>query len=252
MNAKRLIFLLAISAALGGLAACSGGAPTAPEPLALFAFSGTVTSGGVGLAWVPVDLGGDAIMSTRTDSRGVFVFVGVSGKSFTITPRSEDYTFTPTSYELGPYSRDDIDFTAAVEDHVLDVGDVAPNFTAVDQNGQTVSLYSYRGMVVLINISADWCGSCRVEAPQLEALYRSYKDPGLQVLTLLVDGSAKDWASEYKLTFPVIQDKNGGLAGPYGLAWLPVNVIIDRTMIIRYKQLDYDETSVVAVIKQYL
>ena len=80
----------------------------------------------------------------------------------------------------------------------VDVGDIAPDFTAVDQNGQTLSLYSYRGKVLLINFSADWCGSCRVEAPLLETLYQNYKDQGFQALTILVDGSAAAWASAYK------------------------------------------------------
>lgn len=36
------------------------------------------------------------------------------------------------------------------------LGQVAVDFTAVDQNGQTVSLSDYYGEVILINLSADW------------------------------------------------------------------------------------------------
>ncbi len=36
------------------------------------------------------------------------------------------------------------------------LGQVAVNFTATDQNGQSVSLNDYYGEVILINLSADW------------------------------------------------------------------------------------------------
>ena len=260
MKAKRLVFLLAFLAAVGGFAAC-GGSPTAASGTgphadggspALLTFSGTVRSGGAGLASVQVDLSGNASRSARTDSQGAFSFAGVSGNKFVVTPSLEGYIFNPSTYELGSTSRTDLDFTAAKGTGGA-VGDTAPDFTALDQNGQTVSLYSYRGKVVLINISADWCGACRVEAPQLEALYQKYKDQGFQALTILVDGSAANWASTYKVTHPVIEDKSRSISNPYATGWFPTQVILDRTMIIRYKEgEDYDEDRIVALIKQYL
>jgi peroxiredoxin len=253
MNAKRLVFLLALSAALGVFADCGGGTstPAGPEPPILLTFSGTVTSGGAGLASVQVVLSGDAARSARTDSQGTFSFAGVSGNKFVVTPSLEGYIFNPSKYDLASTSRTDLAFTAAKS--TVAGGDTAPDFTALDQNGQIVSLYSYRGKVVLINISADWCGACRVEAPQLEALYQKYKDQGFQALTILVDGSAAAWASTYNVTHPVIEDKSRSISNPYATGWFPTQVILDRTMIIRYKEgEDYDEDRIVALIKPYL
>ena len=56
-----------------------------------------------------------------------------------------------------------------------------------------------------------------------------------------------------KVTHPVIEDKSRSISNPYATGWFPTQVILDRTMIIRYKEgEDYDEDRIVALIKQYL
>jgi peroxiredoxin len=258
VNHNRLVSFLAVVVAVAGSTGCGGSAPASPGPNSKapdVTLSGTVKYDGAGLAGVRVVLSGDASRSTSTDSLGAYSFASVSGNRFVVTPTLLGYWFSPPQYELGPSSRGDLHFAAAKSR--LQVGDVAPDFTAVDQNGQTVSLYSYRGKVVLIDFSADWCGSCRAEAPQLEDLYQRYKDNGFQALTVLVDGSAAAWASAYKITHPVVQDLGRTISGRYDAGFLPLNVILDKTMTIRFLSrqdwdYEYDEAEVLAVIKQHL
>jgi peroxiredoxin len=258
MNHNRLVSFLAFVVAVSGLTGCGGSGPVSPGQNSKgsdVTLSGTVKYGGAGLPGVRVVLSGDASRNTSTDSLGAYSFPTVSGSRFVVTPTLLGYSFSPPQYEMGPSSRGDLDFTAA--NSRLQVGDVAPDFTAVDQNGQTVSLYSYRGKVVLIDFSADWCGSCRAEAPQLEDLYQRYKDKGFQALTVLVEGSVAGWASAYKVTHPVVQDLGRTISGRYDAGFLPLNVILDKTMTIRFlsKQdwdYEYDEAEVLAVIKQHL
>ncbi len=157
LNAKRLICLLAFPLVVGGFAACGSGAttpspPPPPPPPQTFTFSGNVRTGGAELSGVRVRLSGDASASTVTDSRGTFSFADVSGNSFAVTPSLEGFLFTPPAYQVGAASRADLNFTAARTR--VAVGDTAPDFTAVDQNGQNVSLYSYRGKVVFVTISS--------------------------------------------------------------------------------------------------
>jgi peroxiredoxin len=133
------------------------------------------------------------------------------------------------------------------------VGEIAADFSAIDQNGQTVTLYQYFGKVILIDFSmASWCTECRTEAGYLEALFQKYKDKGFQIITLLMDGSPAAWASQYKLTFPVLDDSSTYIWSAYGEGLIPLNIVLDRSMTIRYKEAGYDEPAIVSQIEKYL
>jgi peroxiredoxin len=132
------------------------------------------------------------------------------------------------------------------------VGDTAADFSARDQNGQTVKLYQYYGKVILIDFSADWCVFCREEARHLENLFQDYKDQGFQILTVLTEGSPEAWAKQYNLTFPVLDDNSETLWKIYGEDAWPLNIVLDRKMVTRYKEAGYDEPAIISQIKKYL
>jgi thiol-disulfide isomerase/thioredoxin len=54
-------------------------------------------------------------------------------------------------------------------------GKVAPAFELEDLSGKKVSLASYKGKAVLVNFWATWCAPCEDEFPELQAIYRSYR-----------------------------------------------------------------------------
>lgn len=59
-------------------------------------------------------------------------------------------------------------------------------FSFPDLEGRVVSNTDARfaGKVVLVNISGSWCPNCHDEAPFLASLYKTYRDRGLEVVTL--------------------------------------------------------------------
>src|SRR5512136_2251817 len=136
MNMKRLVVLLAIVAALGVLSVCKSGGPTDPNPPGTLTLQGTVTSGGAALAGVQVFLSSAQSKSTVTDANGKFSFGDLSGSQFVITPSLRNHAFTPSNYELGAQSRTDLTFTAAPATYGATIGQIAADFTAVNQAGQ--------------------------------------------------------------------------------------------------------------------
>jgi thiol-disulfide isomerase/thioredoxin len=88
---------------------------------------------------------------------------------------------------------------------------VALAFTLKDMNGRDVSLASLAGKPLIVNFWATWCGPCRLETPQLEALSRRYRDRGLVVLGISTDDEAADirrFADQFKVSYPLLVGLN--------------------------------------------
>ena len=68
----------------------------------------------------------------------------------------------------------------------------APDFTAYDHNGKPVKLSDFRGKVVLLNFWASWCGVCKTEKPQLEAMADELASDDFVVIALASDRTWSD------------------------------------------------------------
>ena len=113
-------------------------------------------------------------------------------------------------------------------------GDIAPDFTLRDIDGQSVSLSSLRGEVVLINFWATWCGPCQVEMPHLERMYKDLHDQGFTVLSISADDArtasqVKPLVKRNGYTYPVLLDKETAVVSQYNPGkTLPYSVLVDR------------------------
>jgi len=72
-------------------------------------------------------------------------------------------------------------------------GAIAPNFEAPDPDGNIISLedITSKNKVTIVDFWAAWCGPCRKENPNLVRVYDKYKDKGLEIVGVSLDGSSR-------------------------------------------------------------
>ncbi len=105
------------------------------------------------------------------------------------------------------------------------------DFTMNDFNGKPVSLSSYRGHPVLVNLWASWCPPCRAEMPNLIAFYNEHKDEGFMLLAVNSTDTmapAKQFAEQQGMPFPVLFDPQGKAMQLFNTTGLPGSYLIDR------------------------
>lgn len=113
----------------------------------------------------------------------------------------------------------------------------APDFTLTDQYGETHTLSDYQGQTVFLNFWATWCGPCKMEMPDIQALYEEWDENAGDLVVLGVagpgigrEGSAEDIAAfleENGYTYPVVMDDTGTLFYQYGISAYPTTFMID-------------------------
>ena len=125
---------------------------------------------------------------------------------------------------------------------------LAPEFSLRDVNGQERKLSEFKDKVVIIDFWATWCPPCRQEIPHFIDLYSQYKDKGLEIIGIALDGNAERvvprFVTENNINYTVLlgnQDA-GDLYG--GIAAIPTTFIVDKEGKIRKKYIGYNEKEV--------
>jgi len=115
--------------------------------------------------------------------------------------------------------------TAATMADTPKVGDTAPAFSGLDQNGKTVSLSDYAGKtnVLLYFYPKDFTGGCTKEACGFRDRLGDLQTNTVAVIGVSYDSveSHKKFATEYNLEFPLLADTNGVITKAYD-AKMPV------------------------------
>ena len=120
------------------------------------------------------------------------------------------------------------------------IGKDALDFTLMDLSGKRVRLTDFRGMTVLLDFWATWCGPCIAEVPNLEALHRKYKEKGLVVIGMNTESDhakVRDYVKD-KISYPVLLDA-GEKSKEYGVQGIPTKIYIDAKGKIRYRELGF-------------
>ncbi|MFH4969084.1 thioredoxin-dependent thiol peroxidase [Gaetbulibacter sp. M240] len=107
--------------------------------------------------------------------------------------------------------------------NTLKQGDAVPNFTAKDEQGNSISLSDYKGqkLVVFFYPKANTPG-CTVEACNLRDNYKALQDQGYALLGVSADSEKKqaNFKEKYDFPFPLLADEDKTVINTFGV-WGP-------------------------------
>jgi len=129
----------------------------------------------------------------------------------------------------------------------LSIGRVAPDIKLKTPQGETVSLSSTRGKVVLLDFWASWCRPCRNENPHVVKLYNKYQSKGFDIFSVSLDQNMGKWVDAIKMDG--LKWKNHGstlqgwqcpVAATYDVHSIPNTLLLDKDGKIIAKNLRGD------------
>jgi peroxiredoxin Q/BCP len=100
----------------------------------------------------------------------------------------------------------------------LKVGDKAPEFNGIDQDGKLISLKDFKGRkLILYFYPKDDTPGCTAEACNLRDNYEDLLKKGFAIIGVSADNesSHKNFIAKYVLPFPLLADKDKKIIGIY-------------------------------------
>ncbi len=128
-----------------------------------------------------------------------------------------------------------------------------------DEAGRELSLASFFGRVVLLNVWATWCPPCREEMPTLDRLQATLGGPMFEVVTVSIDSGGLSVVQAFfrqigvKHLHPYLDAFHE--AGDLGAMGIPLTLLIDREgreAARRVGPATWDDPSVMATIRRFV
>lgn len=162
-------------------------------------------------------------------------------KSDPVETATEEVEITEEVEEVWQPSWDTCSYK--LDDHACD-------FTLKDQNGNDWQLYSdeIRGNIVVLDLTAMWCGPCNTAASEAQEIYDLYKDKGVLYVSIIIDDAqgdvvdladVQDWIQRHNITTaPVLAGSRDMVdytaeTGFPTTSW-PTFLLIDRDLVVRW------------------
>ena len=139
------------------------------------------------------------------------------------------------------------------------------NFTLLDQNGDSWSLYDNYGKAIVLDFSAMWCSICNKIAQKGEEFINDYGADNVVWVTILIDDAQgnpidqedlQHWVSTYNLSTPVLAGSRNMIdySSKYGYnitSW-PTMIVISKEMVITYGSHGWNEATIRQAVENNL
>lgn len=128
-------------------------------------------------------------------------------------------------------------------------GTKAPLFSLASLTSPHWTLEGARGHVVVVNFFATWCPPCRAETPDLVAAQKRYAAKG--VIFVGIDSTENAalvsvFVKSKGIRFPIVFDSKDVVSKEYDVRAIPTTYVLDRSGVIRYRQVDELSESVLS------
>jgi thiol-disulfide isomerase/thioredoxin len=101
--------------------------------------------------------------------------------------------------------------------------------------GDSITLASLKGKVILLDFWASWCGPCRLSNKKLVKLYEKYKSQGFEIFGVSLDEEKKNWEkaiAKDKIGWLQVNDPRGSwnakTAADWNISVLPTSFLINK------------------------
>jgi len=126
------------------------------------------------------------------------------------------------------------------------IGKPAKDFTVEVLSGDSFTLSSQKGRVVLIDFWATWCGPCIKQTPRKKRIYAAYRDKGFEIIGVSLDRRKRDvvkYIQDKELDWKVSYSGafwSDATARLYGVNKIPSTWLVDKEGILREIDLSGD------------
>lgn len=135
-----------------------------------------------------------------------------------------------------------------------------PDLEFLDGEGRELTLDTFKGQILLVNIWATWCVPCRKEMPALDRLQAKLGGPEFRVVALSIDRGGlpvvKDFYEELGLqALGIYVDPSGNAMSTVGAVGIPITLLVDRDgreIARAVGPAEWDSGEVVQFMQEYL
>ena len=172
-----------------------------------------------------------------------------------LSPRFEHHIFKSIVFALFILSLFNSGCKSDIPDQALVVGTKAPDFTLEAFAGGKTTLKDLRGRNIFLLFWSSSCSSCKETMLILDEIYRDKVKDGFNVIGINVYQKKVDiekYSKELGITYPLLMDQKGAVAGLYEVYAIPVAYILDESGVVLFKHLgDLSKEQVQGLIKKF-